>query len=130
MSREINEKDRREQVVVMGASPKPERYANKALHMLGEYGHEVLPVHPAHEIIAGHQVYPDLKRTPPGADTLTLYLSPRLSEPLADDIVDYRPGRVIMNPGTESPLLKEALENAGIPWQEACTLVLLRTNQF
>ena len=130
MSREINENDRREQVVVLGASPKPERYANKALHMLGEYGHEVLPVHPAHEDIAGHQVYPDLKRTPPGADTLTLYLSPRLSEPLAGDIVDYRPGRVIMNPGTESPLLKKALENAGIPWQEACTLVLLRTNQF
>ena len=130
MSREINEKDHREQVVVLGASPKPERYANKALHMLGEYGHEVLPVHPAHENIAGHQVYPDLKRTPPGADTLTLYLSPRLSEPLAGDIVDYRPGRVIMNPGTESPLLKKALEDAGIPWQEACTLVLLRTNQF
>jgi hypothetical protein len=49
---------------------------------------------------------------------------------MQDAILALRPGRVILNPGTESPALEQALTTAGIPWQHACTLVMLRTGQF
>jgi hypothetical protein len=41
-----------------------------------------------------------------------------------------KPGRVIFNPGTENPELMEMLDAAGIPYLEACTLVMLRAGQF
>jgi predicted CoA-binding protein len=63
-------------------------------------------------------------------DTLTLYLAAERLEPLIPEILRLRPGRVIFNPGTESIAVQTALDAAGIPWQEACTLVLLRTGQF
>jgi len=40
------------------------------------------------------------------------------------------PGRVTLNPGTESRALKLTLKDAGIPYEHAYTLVLLRTGQF
>jgi hypothetical protein len=41
-----------------------------------------------------------------------------------------KPGRVLFNPGTESAVLQAKLDEAGIPWEEACTLVLLGTGMF
>jgi hypothetical protein len=37
---------------------------------------------------------------------------------------------VIFNPGTESAAVQERLTQAGIEWFEACTLVMLKTDQF
>ena len=46
------------------------------------------------------------------------------------DILEKKPRRVIFNPGTESETHIEKLEQAGIVVEQACTLVLLSTNQF
>jgi len=116
-------------VAVLGASDNPERYSHQAVLLLQEHGHRVLPVHPALETIAGLPVVKDLAALPP-VDTLTLYVGAARLPALTDEIIRLRPGRVIFNPGTESPELQAALTAAGIPWQEACTLVLLRTGQF
>jgi hypothetical protein len=63
-------------------------------------------------------------------DTLTLYVGPQRSAPMIEDIRRLAPKRVIFNPGTESPELTAALDRAGIPHVEACTLVMLQTGQF
>jgi predicted CoA-binding protein len=63
-------------------------------------------------------------------DTLTLYVGPARLTALIPAMVALRPGRVIFNPGTESAEVVAALDAAGIPWEEACTLVMLRTGQF
>ena len=63
-------------------------------------------------------------------DTLTLYVGPQLLEPQAEAIVRLKPGRVILNPGTESRAVQQRLSEAGIEWFEACTLVMIRTGQF
>jgi len=117
-------------VAILGASQKKERYSYKALTMLKEYNHKVFPVHPALKEIEGHKVYSSLKEIQQDIDTLTVYVSPKWIEPLIQDIIALKPGRVILNPGTESDALKTELDKAGIPWLEACTLVLLRTGQF
>ena len=61
---------------------------------------------------------------------MTLYLNPQRSRLLIDTIVQRRPGRVILNPGSESAELERALAAAGIPSLLACTLVMLRNGLF
>lgn len=117
-------------VAVLGASHKPERYSNQAVRMLKEYGHRVIPVTPGRSVIEDLPVTPDLGSVQERVDTLTLYVGPERSAQLQESILALRPGRVILNPGTESPALEQALDQAGIPWQHACTLVMLRTGQF
>lgn len=120
----------KQRVVVLGASNKPERYANQAIRLLLEHGHDVVPVHPLLDVAEGLPVVHRLGEIDGAVDTLTLYVGPERSALVADDIVRLRPGRVIFNPGTESAELQARLDDAGIPHEQACTLVLLRTGQF
>ena len=122
----------KEKVVVLGASDNPERYSNQAVRLLLEHGHDVIPVHPALETVEGLPVVAELADIPSGEeiDTLTVYVSPAVSSNLSTAILGLKPGRVIFNPGAESPELIEQLGANDIPVQEACTLVLLRTGQF
>lgn len=119
-----------ENVAVLGASNKTERYSYKALNMLMDKGHRVFPVHPVLESINRQKVYPSLRDIDEEIQTLTVYVGPQRVSPLIKEILELRPRRVILNPGTESEELKAALEGASIPYMEACTLVLLRTGQF
>jgi len=118
-------------VAVLGASPKENRYSNKAVRRLKAANHRVIPVNPAYEEVEGIQAFKrvqDAARAAGVIDTLTVYLAPRHLE--LEDIIAARPKRVIFNPGTESPMAREALDEANIAWIEACTLVLLSTGQF
>ena len=117
------------QVAVLGASRKPERYSNRAVRALKQHGYRVVPVNPAHDEVEGLTAASSLAEVAGTVDTLTVYIGPRHIGPLIDDIVAARPRRVILNPGTESAELEGALDRHGIPWLEACTLVLLATGQ-
>jgi uncharacterized protein len=117
-------------VAVLGASNNPERYAYLAVKLLQEHGHRVIPVNPALAEISGLPVAKSLGDLTEPVDTLTLYVGAARLPAMVAEILSLKPGRVILNPGTESPELQSALDSAGIPWQEACTLVLLRTGQF
>jgi uncharacterized protein len=121
---------RPQRVVVLGASDNPERYAYRAIEMLRQHGHVVLPVTPKAIQLPGLTVHSDLHHTPPPVDTVTLYVNPRVVESLADEIIAAKPGRVIFNPGTEHPEVAKRFQAAGIATLEACTLVLLSTGQF
>jgi predicted CoA-binding protein len=117
-------------VVVLGASPKSARYSNQAVRLLKEHGYPVTPIHPKVERIEGLEVVPALSRVEGSVDTLTLYVGPERIQPMLDDILNLSPGRVVFNPGTESPELESRLDDAGIPWLQGCTLVMLRTGTF
>ncbi|MBB1487943.1 CoA-binding protein [Oceanospirillum sediminis] len=123
-------------VVVLGASDRPERYSNQAIHLLRQYSHTVLPVNPGLSEIEAPTGYPDLNCYPDlesingKVDTLTLYLNPSALEAQLDSILRLNPGRVIFNPGTESGKAQTTLTQAGIPWCEDCTLIMLRNNRF
>ncbi|MDZ4261828.1 MAG: CoA-binding protein [Pseudomonadota bacterium] len=122
--------NKKERVVVFGASAQPERYSNKAIRMLLEYGHEVIPVHPTLPEVEGLPVIHDLSEIKIAVDTLTLYVNPDISSRAADAIIKLHPKRVIFNPDAENPALALRLEQSGIHHEQACTLVLLRTGQF
>ena len=121
---------KRKRVVVMGASHKPDRYSNQAVRLLLEHGHEVIPVHPRLAEVEGLKVFHHLDEIHGAVDTLTLYVGPDTSSAAAEAILRLQPGRVIFNPGSENPDLELNLHQAGIAHEQACTLVLLRTDQF
>ena len=117
-------------VAILGASNKPERYSHQAVVLLAKKGHAVFPVHPALAEIDGHRVFKRLADIPAPLHTVTMYVSPALSNGLAGELLAARPARVIFNPGTENPELEQQLAAAGVETVRACTLVLLRTGRF
>jgi predicted CoA-binding protein len=119
-----------ETVAILGASPKPERYAYKAFRMLRDYGHRAVPINPAFDDILGEKCYPKIADAPKPIDTVTMYLGEARSNPLIDEIIAAKPRRIIMNPGAENSALAEKAEEAGIEVVEGCTLVMLQTGQF
>jgi predicted CoA-binding protein len=119
-----------ETVVVLGASPKPERHSNQAVRALVEHGHRVIPVHPLLKEIAGVAAVPALAQINEAVNTLTLYVGPERGKELLQEMIDLKPNRVIMNPGTESGEIENHLSTKGITVLRACTLVMLRTGQF
>ncbi|MBA3273433.1 MAG: CoA-binding protein [Chthoniobacterales bacterium] len=117
-------------VAVLGASPKPDRYAYRATQMLRNHGHRAIPVNPAFDEILGDKCYGSITEIPEPIDTVTMYLGKQRSDPLIADIVASKPRRIIMNPGAENDDLAAKAEATGIEVDYACTLVLLHTGGF
>lgn len=118
-----------EKTMVVGASPNPERYAHKAVLALKQKGHSVVPLGIRKgeinglEIERGRPDYPDIH-------TVTLYIGAFVQESYVDYILSLRPKRVIFNPGAENQDFFFRCEQNNIEAVEACTLVLLATNQY
>mgnify|MGYP000057568187 CR=1 FL=1 len=102
-----------EDVAVIGASNNEERYSNKAMKMLLEYGHNPIPVAPAVDTIMNRKSYARLADVPGAIDTVTLYVGPKRQEGLFEQILELKPKRVIFNPGTENPEQYGCLKAAG-----------------
>jgi predicted CoA-binding protein len=117
-------------MVVLGASPKEDRYSNMAVRELLAGGYEVIPVHPAAREIHGVPCVPSLAEVKVKVHTLTMYVNAEISGKLIGTIIALRPEKIIFNPGTENPALAEQATQVGIEVIEACTLVMLRTGCF
>jgi len=117
-------------VAVLGASPNPERTSNRAVRILDAKEYSVFPIHPKVTEVEGIPALPTLSDIRVPIHTLSIYLNPHKLAALSDEIIRLNPERIVFNPGTESPELRKRLDDAGIPWLEACTLVLLATGQF
>ena len=117
------------QVVILGATTNPDRYAYIAAEMLIENGYDLIPAGIKQGEVFGKPIVKP-ESIPQGADTITLYINPEIQNTLRDLILNLKPRRIIFNPGTENYELMRAAAEQGIQCVEACTLVLLRTHQF
>jgi len=126
----MNKAPAHSRVAVLGASPKEDRYSFKAVRMLKEHGHTPIPVHPAGHMVDGVPGVKSLSDIREPIDTLTLYVNAAISNVEFDRIMQLKPRRVVFNPGAENDELAERLTEAGIETVKACTLVMLRTEQF
>jgi uncharacterized protein len=115
--------------LVLGASPKPDRYSNIAVRRLVAAGHPVIAVG-HHEGSIGDE--PIRSEVPEGSkvDTVTLYLNARNQEAWIDRILALRPKRIILNPGAENEALAESATRQGIEVVEGCTLVMLSVGTY
>lgn len=115
--------------LVFGASTKEERYSNKAVALLRQYNHDVIAV----GIRAGEIHGVSIQSGEPkieALDTLTIYLSEERQKNLEDYFLSLNPKRIIFNPGAENPSLYKKAQEAEIEVVNACTLVMLRTDQY
>lgn len=115
--------------LVIGASINPERYAYKAIQLLVKNEIEVVPMGVKPGFVANLLIVSPLI-VQVNIHTITLYLGASKQEPYYDFILKINPKRVLFNPGTENPKLAKLLNEKGILWENACTLVLLSTNQY
>jgi len=117
-------------VVVLGATPKSDRYAYLAFKKLLEHGHRPIPVNPAFAEVLGHPCYKSIADVGAPIDTVTMYVGAARSAPLLDEIVAAKPRRIIFNPGSENAKLAAAAEADGIEVVHGCTLVMLQMGMF
>ena len=115
--------------LVLGASLKKERYSNIAIHRLVAHKHMVYAFGLRKGEVEGVHIDTDLIDYK-DIDTVTLYLNPKRQVEFYDYVLSLNPKRVIFNPGTENPDFYKLLEAKNIAYEEACTLVLLGTNQY
>jgi len=113
----------------MGASTKPERYSNKAIKSLRKHGLETIAVGLREgqvedvEITKEGEMFEDIH-------TITVYVgADRIAESI-DYLLSLKPKRIIFNPGAENPEFLMKAKEAGIEVVNACTLVLLATEQY
>lgn len=116
-------------VLVIGASTNPARTSHQAIHRLRSKDHDVFAIGRSVSKVADVDIdegLPEMSMI----DTITLYVNPTVLKMYKEYIKEIHPRRVIFNPGTEDDSYMTELAKMGIVVEEACTLVLLRTNQF
>ena len=116
-------------ILVLGASVNPERYSNKAIHLLLDCGFEVFAIGNKPGQVRSVNISTE-KIYPTAMDTVTLYLSAKNQTEWMDYILSLKPRRVIFNPGAENPAFEKILREHQIQTEEACTLVMLRLGVF
>lgn len=117
-------------IVVLGASTDPSRYSYKAQEKLMGLGVGVIPVTPKYQEVLGVSTISKLENLRSPVDGITFYINKNISDSMENDILSLSLKYVIFNPGTENPSLAKKLNEKGVKVIEACTLVLISTNQF
>ena len=116
-------------VLVLGGSSNPHRYSYLAINDLLDYGHEVLAVGKRAAMVRTVEIKSELPEDT-DINTVTIYLAPNNQADYYDYLTKGNFERVIFNPGAENPELMNQLGELGVEVLSACTLVMLRTNQF
>jgi len=119
----------KKKTLVLGASDNPSRYSYLAVHRLRNLRHPVVAIGKKPGMVADVPIEKEKKEWQ-DVDTVTLYLNPAHQKQYYDYIVSLKPKRIIFNPGAENDELSELAIKNGITPMEACTLVLLSTNQY
>lgn len=115
--------------LVLGASLNPARYSFLAVNKLLAHNHEVVAIGKRTGTIQNVTIATETTDAK-DIDTVTLYLNPTNQVPYYNYLLSLKPRRIIFNPGSENSELEERAAKEGIKVQEACTLVLLSTNQY
>lgn len=115
--------------VVLGASPKAHRFSYKAVAELRMHNFPVVAIGYREGKILD---IPIVKGKPKiqDVDTVALYLGPARQVDYYEYILQLKPKRIIFNPGTVNPELKEIAIKSGIKVIENCMLIMLQRGTY
>ena len=119
----------KKKTLVIGASLNPSRYSNLAINRLVKHGQPTEALGLKKGEVNGVEIKTE-KYPFEGIDTITLYLNAKRQKEYYDYIISLDPERVIFNPGTENPELYQLLRDNDIHFENACTLVMLSSQQY
>jgi uncharacterized protein len=115
--------------LVLGASDNPSRYSYLAIQRLRMHGHPVVAIGRRNTTVGdvpitkAHEKFENV-------DTVTVYMNQTHQKEYYDYLLSLHPSRIIFNPGAENNELAGLAKKNGIQPVEACTLVMLSTNQY
>src|SRR6185503_18873114 len=115
--------------LVLGASPNPARYSYLAIMRLRNHNHPVFAIGKRKGTVSGVMIETE-KINFDNIHSITLYLNQDHQKEYYDYILSLKPQRIIFNPGAENEELAKLATSKGILPVEACTLVMLATNQY
>jgi predicted CoA-binding protein len=115
--------------LVFGGSLNPERYSNIAIKRLEDNDIEVVSYGLRAGLVGTVPIDTSLEDYD-DIHTITLYMNPKRQREFYTYLVGLNPQRIIMNPGTENNELATLAKEQNIEVVEACTLVMLSTNQY
>ncbi len=121
----------KKRTVIIGATTNTARYSYLAASMLADYQYDIVPLGIKKGTIFNKEIL-DIRSKPElkDVDTVTLYIGPQRQPEWYDYILSMKPKRIIFNPGTENDEFMKLAEEQGIEVLEACSMVLLRSNQY
>jgi predicted CoA-binding protein len=116
--------------LVLGASPNPDRFSNKAIKRLQKSNIPVVAVGKRCAEVNGLTILKGMPTNIGSIHTITLYLSSKNQIEYYDYILSLQPKRIIFNPGTTNPELAEAAKLKGIEVVNDCILVMINSGKF
>jgi predicted CoA-binding protein len=119
----------KKKTIVIGGSIKPERYSNKAIKKLLNYGHPVDSIGLREAKVDSVNIQIG-KPTVTDIHTVTMYIGAKKQPKYYDYILSLSPSRIIFNPGTENNEFASLAEKEGIEVTKNCTLVMLDYGLF
>jgi predicted CoA-binding protein len=115
---------------VIGVTPNESRYSYIAVTRLHAHNYPVVALGFRPGTIADQKIVLDWPDTIEDLKMVTMYIGGHRQPEFYDYILGLKPEKIIFNPGTENPEFYNKLDQAGILYEEACTLVLLSTNAY
>ena len=116
--------------VLLGASPKPDRFAYKAVRSLQRRNIPVIALGRKDADLDGIKIRKGMPGDIGPVHTVTLYLNPKNQEEYYDYIISLQPSRIIFNPGTWNPDLAELARSHNIEVVRDCMLIMLNSSKF
>jgi predicted CoA-binding protein len=116
--------------LVLGASPKPERFSYDAIRSLQKNNVPVIALGRREADLGDIMIRKGMPDDIRGIHTVTLYLSAANQKEYYNFILSLKPHRIIFNPGTTNPELAEMAVKKGITVVNECMLVMLNKGIF
>jgi predicted CoA-binding protein len=112
-------------VAVVGASSNRSKFGNKAVRAYARQGFDVYPVNPSEETIEGLKVYRSVLDIPVDIDRVALYLPPKRTLDVLDDIARKGIKELYLNPGTEDQAVIDKATALGLEPILACSIIAI-----
>lgn len=111
-------------IIILGASPNPNRTSFMATKLLGKKGYDLLALGNRHGYIENLELktqWPNEKNV----DAITIFLKPERQKKYYHQILNMHPRTIIFNPGTENEELEKLAKARGIKIISCCTIALM-----
>jgi uncharacterized protein len=116
--------------VVLGASPKPERFSNMAVVKLQKFDYPVIAIGLREEYIGYIRIKKGMPSDLGPVHTIAMYLGPPNQKKYYNYILSLKPKRIVFNPGTINPELTEMAKKNGIVTVNDCVLLMLNSGRY
>ena len=112
-------------VVIIGASSRRNKFANKAVRAFTDAGYTVYAIHPKEQEVEGLTVYRDVADIPGSVAVANLYVSPAIGINLLEGFKDKGISTGYVNPGADSPELLDKGAELGLEMRAECSILAI-----